>query len=321
MMDLLPSLLPGDARLLQVELSLAAVLFLVSWWWLRGVVPKPGAKRVAALLGRVQGDAQRVNEPRRSLGATISHWSIGAIKRLKLQSSVRDEALLDRLVRAGLRQASYRYVFILAQVVLPALFTVLAVTYVTMSYGWRLPQVAAATLVGVALGYYAPIVFINNRAARRRLALQRTIPDGLDLLVVCTEAGLSMDAAFNRVAAELGPAAPELADELSLTAVELNFLPDRRQALVNLGRRADIPTFSSVVSTLVQSERYGTPLSQSLRVLAADFREQRLLAAEEKAARLPATLTVPMIVFILPTLFIVLLGPAILQVYDNFVRH
>ena len=125
---------------------------------------------------------------------------------------------------------------------------------------------------------------------------------------------------MNRVAEELAISAPELADELALTSVELNFLPERRMALANFARRVDLPAIRGVVNTLIQTEKYGTPLAQSLRVLSAEFREQRMLRAEEKAARLPATLTVPMILFILPTLFIVLVGPAMIDVYDNIAK-
>jgi tight adherence protein C len=127
---------------------------------------------------------------------------------------------------------------------------------------------------------------------------------------------LSLDAALDRVANEMGGASAALAEELSLTSIELGFLPERRQALINLNRRTNLPSIRGVVNTLVQTEKYGTPLSQSLRVLANEFRDQRLLKAEEKAARLPATLTVPMIVFILPVLFIVLVGPAVIDVMD-----
>jgi tight adherence protein C len=135
--------------------------------------------------------------------------------------------------------------------------------------------------------------------------------------VICAESGLSLDAALDRVANEIGGASSELAEELSLTSIELGFLPERRHALLNLNRRTNLPSIRGVVNTLMQTEKYGTPLSQSLRVLANEFRDQRLLKAEEKAARLPATLTVPMIVFILPVLFIVLIGPAVLKVMDT----
>jgi tight adherence protein C len=147
--------------------------------------------------------------------------------------------------------------------------------------------------------------------------LSKALPDGLDLLVICAESGLSLDAALDRVANEIGAASPALGEELSLTSIELGFLPERRQALLNLNRRTNLPSIRGVVNTLLQTEKYGTPLSQSLRVLANEFRDQRLLKAEEKAARLPATLTVPMIMFILPVLFIVLIGPAIIKVMDT----
>ncbi|MEL6963722.1 MAG: type II secretion system F family protein, partial [Pseudomonadota bacterium] len=158
-----------------------------------------------------------------------------------------------------------------------------------------------------------------NNTTKRQQRLAKSLPDGLDLLVICAESGLSLDAGLERVSREISNASPELAEELQLTSVELGFLPERRQALLNLNRRTNLSAIRGVVNTLVQTEKYGTPLSQSLRVLANEFRDQRLLRAEEKAARLPATLTVPMIVFILPVLFIVLVGPAIISVMDNMI--
>jgi len=172
----------------------------------------------------------------------------------------------------------------------------------------------------VFIGLKAPDIFIGNAKAKRTEAIRKGLPDALDLLVVCAEAGLTLDSALNRVAKELGRAYPELSDEFSLTAIELGFLPERRQALINLSDRVDLPALRGVVTTLVQSERYGTPLATSLRVLSAEFRNERLMKAEEKAARLPAILTVPLILFILPTLFVVLLGPAACQVVDDFIN-
>jgi tight adherence protein C len=171
---------------------------------------------------------------------------------------------------------------------------------------------------GVLVGGYGPVILLKNAISRRYQKLKRQLPDGLDLMVICAEAGLSLDSALTRVARELGTAAPELGDELGLTAIELGFLPNRRTALNNLARRADIPAIRAVINTLMQTERYGTPLAHSLRVLAAEFRDERMMKAEEKAARLPAIMTVPMILFILPALFIVLIGPAIIQVIDTF---
>jgi tight adherence protein C len=169
-------------------------------------------------------------------------------------------------------------------------------------------------LAGTGLGVYAPVIFVDNAAKNRGQKIQKQLPDALDLFVICAEAGLGLDAAFVRVAREVGPSSPELSDELGLTAIELGFLPNRRDALNNMARRSDLASIRSFVNTLSQTEKYGTPLTQSLRVLANEFRNERLMKAEEKAARLPATLTVPMICFILPPLFIVLIGPAIIQV-------
>lgn len=169
----------------------------------------------------------------------------------------------------------------------------------------------------VFLGYLAPGIYVKNLAAKRRVLIQKALPDALDLLVICVEAGLSLDAAFARVAKELGRSYAQLADEFAITAAELTFLSERRQALDNLNLRVDLPTLRGVVGTLQQAEKFGTPLANSLRVLSAEFRDQRMMRAEEKAARLPAVLTVPMMIFILPTLFIVLMGPAIITTLDT----
>lgn len=176
----------------------------------------------------------------------------------------------------------------------------------------------AIWLVILALGFFFPDFVVRRQKKARLQRLGRSLPDGLDLLVICAEAGLSLDAALKRVADEFITVVPELSEELLLTSVELNFLPDRRQALANLGNRVELPAFRGVVATLIQTEKYGTPLAQALRALASEFREHRLLAAEEKAARLPAILTVPMIIFILPALFVILAAPAFIQVSEKF---
>jgi tight adherence protein C len=172
----------------------------------------------------------------------------------------------------------------------------------------------------VVVGAWAPDLYVRNVASKRRVAMKKGVPDALDLLVICAEAGQSLDGALKRVASEIGLFCPELGEELTLTAIELGLMPDRRVALDNLAKRTDLAEIRSVVNALAQTEKYGTPLAQSLRVLASEYRNDRLMRAEEKAARLPAVLTVPMIVFILPPLFVVLLGPAILRVIDMF-RH
>jgi tight adherence protein C len=181
-----------------------------------------------------------------------------------------------------------------------------------------LPGILGLLISGlsVGIGYAAPDIYCRNLSDRRKQVMRRMLPDALDLMVICTEAGLNLDSSFQRVAREFRGGCPELADEFELAAVELGFLPERRDALMNLERRTDLPAMAALTGTLSQAERYGTPLAQSLRVLAAEVRDQRMMKAEEKAARLPAILTVPMVMFILPALFIVLIGPGILRTID-----
>ncbi len=170
------------------------------------------------------------------------------------------------------------------------------------------------------LAAIAPLILMplydSRQAAAHRLRIERQVPDALDLLVVCTEAGLSLDSAIQRIGKELGFTAPELAFELSVTSAELSLLPDRRTAIANLAKRTGSPSLRVLTTALVQTERYGTPIAQALRILSNEMRDQRMLRAEAKAARLPAIMTIPLIVFILPTLFVVIIGPALLQIYD-----
>ena len=225
----------------------------------------------------------------------------------------------DKLAQAGLRGAEVLVAYMFLRLALPFGFGALALLTIEWLQLVQLPEAARlpAVLTTTLLGALAPGVYLSNRATKRRVAMLKALPDGLDLLVICAEAGLSLDAALTRVARELGRASAELADELGLTAVELGFLPERRQALDNLNRRTALPALRGLVNTLQQTEKYGTPLAQSLRVLSAEFRDQRMMRAEEKAARLPAIMTVPMIVFILPALFVVLIGPAIIKTIDG----
>ena len=175
-----------------------------------------------------------------------------------------------------------------------------------------------AFAAAVGIGYKGPDIFITNLVNKRTDAVRKGLPDALDLLVICAEAGLTVDAAFNRVAKELGRAYPELGDEFALTAIELSFLTDRRNAFENLAYRVNLEAVKGVVTTMIQTERYGTPLASALRVLSAEFRNDRMMRAEEKAARLPAIMTIPLIMFILPVLFIVILGPAACSISDAF---
>ncbi|NVJ68769.1 MAG: type II secretion system F family protein [Alphaproteobacteria bacterium] len=250
---------------------------------------------------------------------------VGAMRKLadKLQLLQKEQTakISMQLTQAGIRSSDALVIFQVARLTMPLIMGLVAVA---LFYGMGImPNQAnmypVFSMAAVLLGFKLPDIYVANLKAKRTDAIRKSLPDALDLLVVCAEAGLTLDSALNRVAKELGRASPELSDEFSLTAIELGFLPERRQALLNLSERVDLPALRGVVTTLVQSERYGTPLATSLRVLSAEFRNERLMKAEEKAARLPATLTVPLILFILPTLFVVLLGPAACKVADNFI--
>src|SRR5512132_583560 len=210
--------------------------------------------------------------------------------------------------------------FMVAKLCLPFVFGAAAFRLIdVLGFGnVRPPLRSLVPLMAVGLGAYAPDIFIRNAIQKRQKAIQKGLPDALDLLIICAEAGLSLDAAMTRVAREMERRCPEVAEEFGLMAIELGFLPDRRQALVNLTRRCPLPSMRGVVNTLLQTEEYGTPLAKALRVLSTEFRTDGMMKAEEKAARLPAVLTVPMIVFILPVLMIVLVGPAALRVIDAF---
>ncbi len=228
--------------------------------------------------------------------------------------------MVQRLAQAGWRAKEALVVFLFFKATLPLVFGLIAVIplYVLKLYSLPAPFPLLIAISAVFVGAYIPDVIVKNAAVKRRDKIRKSLPDGLDLMVVCAEAGLSLDSTFKRVAGEIKVSAPELADELEVTGLELRFLQERDQALENLGRRVDLAEVRGVVTTLIQTEKFGTSLAHSLRVLSSEFRDERLLRAEEKAARLPATLTVPLILFILPALVIVLVGPAIINAFDMF---
>ncbi len=224
-----------------------------------------------------------------------------------------------KLMQAGIRSKDLAFVVIFARLLLPvvvgglAIVMVYVVDYFPTWGAFKKYGLVAGILI---LAYKAPDLYLKNRIDKRVKAIRKGLPDALDLLVICAEAGLTVDAAFGRVARELGKAYPELGDEFALTSIELGFLTDRRFAFENLARRIDLDSVRGVVTTMIQTEKYGTPLASALRVLSAEFRNERMMRAEEKAARLPAIMTIPLILFILPVLFIVILGPASCSIND-----
>ena len=283
---------------------------------MRGRLKVLEARRTALRAGYIAPQKRRTTSPRIN--------SVGMMRQLvnkvNLLGSEQARKTGEKLAEAGWRSKDAIVIFLFFKLVLPLLIAVVSLLaiYVLKMVDLQPMSRLAVTVGATLLAALAPDMVVKNTIMKRRDLIRKAMPDGLDLLVICAEAGLTLDAALNRVARELGKNSPELADELSLTSIELGFLPDRKQALDNLAKRVNEPAMRSVVATLNQTERYGTPLAQSLRVLASEFRNERLMKAEERAARLPAILTVPLIIFILPTLFIVLMGPAIIQVLDTF---
>ena len=225
------------------------------------------------------------------------------------------------LVSAGFRSRDAIVVFTFFKLVAPLVFLAGAALYV---YGInpidKGPMVdLAAVMAAALLGSKLPETVVKNMRKKRLESIRKALPDSLDMLVICAEAGLASDAALKRVVAETRRNASALSEELNQTALELCFMPERRQALENLTERAPLPSVNAFVSTMIQAEKYGTPLARAFKVLSQEQRTERMLRAEEKAGRLPATMTVPMMLFILPALFIVLIGPAILDIMDNFI--
>jgi len=243
------------------------------------------------------------------------------LSNLKVLQDSQVKAAQIKLMQAGIRSKEYAVAVIFGRLVLPLTWGVLVLYLVYgsgMFEGWTPWKMYAIVAINFVVSYKAPDLYLDNKISKRSKAIQKGLPDALDLLVICAEAGLTVDAAFNRVARELGKAYPELGDEFTLTAIELGFLAERRQAFENLASRVKLDAVKGVVTTMVQTEKYGTPLASALRVLSAEFRNERMMRAEEKAARLPAIMTIPLILFILPTLFIVILGPAACSIADAF---
>jgi len=243
------------------------------------------------------------------------------LSNLKVLQDSQVKAAQIKLMQAGIRSKEWAVAVIFGRLVLPIVFGGLMVyiVYGTDSFSdWTPIKRYGLVAVTFILSYKAPDLFLNNKIKKRSDAIRKGLPDALDLLVICAEAGLTVDAAFHRVAKELGKAYPELGDEFTLTAIELGFLSERRAAFENLAMRVKLDAVKGVVTTMVQTEKYGTPLASALRVLSAEFRNERMMRAEEKAARLPAIMTIPLILFILPTLFVVILGPAACSISDAF---
>lgn len=237
-------------------------------------------------------------------------------------SEAEQREVIRRMVRFGVRQDRALLTFILARAGFAALIgLILSLWTYSFAAIQALPLISVAIFaMGAITGWFVPLIFIGYGVRRRTREVKAGMPDALELLVVCVEAGLSLEDGLDRVVTELGRSQPALADELGLTLADLKILPSRDQALANFAARIDIPSVRAVITTLAQTLRYGTPLAQSLRVVASEMRNDALIDLEERANRLPAYLTIPVILFLMPTIFLIVGGPAALRLFDAFHR-
>ena len=320
-----PTLLGIDVLWVATILSAVAAAAVFFAIYAAVTVRDPMAKRVKALNERREQLKAGITATTTKKRAKLVHQNDttdrmrNVLSSLKVLQDTQVKEAQQKLAQAGIRSKDMAFLIIFSRLVLPIILgggAALAIYGFDYLGDWsdlkRFAVFAGATI----LGYKGADIYVNNMIAKRTDAIRKGLPDAIDLLVICAEAGLTVDTAFGRVAKELGSAYPELADEFSLTSIELGFLTERRQAFENLAYRVALEHVKGVVTTMIQTEKYGTPLASALRVLSAEFRNDRMMRAEEKAARLPAIMTIPLILFILPTLFIVILGPAACSISD-----
>ncbi|MEJ0010827.1 MAG: type II secretion system F family protein [Alphaproteobacteria bacterium] len=324
----LSAFLPRGMSFDDVLVAAAALaVFLIVWAIGQGFVERdrlgPRLKAIAERRAELKGELTTAR--RRSKRQSGNASSIGMMRQVVQQLKVFKDhqlvAIQGKLIQAGYRSKDAIFVFGFAKLVAP--FAGLGLGVLASGIDWSNPftlDEATDWLILIGLGLITarlPDILLSNARSRRYHAIRKGLPDALDLMMICAEAGLSLAAALDRVSRELGRVNPELAEEFSLTSVELGFLPERAVALRHLGERCDIKEVRGFVNVIAQTEKYGTPISQALRVLAREYRTERMLRAEAKAARLPALMTVPMIVFILPTLFVIIMAPAVINIMDS----
>lgn len=320
-------MLDDPATLLPAILSLLAFLTVIGLGlpWLQHDIFATRLKVITRRRGELSEQRkQRLEQKRPSLRRAIASGRVdfmrAVIRKLRLGTIMEQPELRKKLVRAGKRSQAALVTFTFLRIALPFAFGGVAALLLFGSANAHLlaSLKVAACMIALLVGYALPDILLSNVVAKRRHEIERKFPDALDLMVICVESGISLEAAFGRVAEEMGESAPALAEEVALTTAELAFLSDRRQALENFSERTGTPGVKSLVTALIQSERYGTPVGVALRVVAQEGRDTRMAKAEEKAAALPAKLTVPMVAFFLPVLFLVLIGPTVIQVMRAF---
>src|SRR5690606_15665924 len=310
-------------------ISAAAVVFTLGYSLLgrSGNTVKQRIKRVALErekmraeeMARLRGRGEQQEQTRTIRRANGKQYVQNVVERFSLQKAFADENTVDALARAGLRGQGALNTYVFSRFVTPFVLFLLAFLYLQFTvFADKPPFLNAIYAVFIGLiGAYLPILWLRNRTTKRQQSVRRAWPDALDLMLLCVEAGMSVEHAFKRVSKEIGLQSAELAEELTLTTAELSFLEDRTRAYENLGRRTGLDNVKSVMTALIQADRYGTSVGQSMPVMAEEGREARMMEAEKKAAALPPKLTVPLILFILPVLFIVIIAPALIRVFSS----
>jgi tight adherence protein C len=311
---------PNVLAMVLAAIAAAATIYTLATPLLEGSNLNKRMKAVGAERERIRArERERMVSNRQSvtLRQAPKAYMKQVVDRFKLGDWLGTETAKMQLVRAGFRGANTEVTFLFFRLVAPLGFMAFATFYlfVVKDFGLSLPLRIGAIIVATLLGIKTPEIFLRNTTAKRQTSIRRAWPDALDLLLICVEAGMSIEQAFRRVSQEVGVQSAALAEELTLTTAELSYLPSRHMAYENIAYRTGLDQVKSVTTALIQAERYGTPLGTALRVLAQESRDQRMSDAEKKAAGLPPKLTVPMILFFLPVLFVVILTPALVKVF------
>ncbi len=316
MIDFIYSLLePRNLITILVALSAFATVVTLTAPLLQGDKMQARMKTLAVERDKLRSQNRQAlqdKDSRRLRDGTPKGAAAQIVDALNLKKFLEAETSRARLRQAGLRAEKHLVTYLAARAIAPIIAGVIVFIYSATVFADQVTGSMRITtaLIGAVAGFYLPNLFLTNIIKRRQQSIQRAWSDALDLLLICVEAGMSVEAALGRVSQEIGSQSVPLAEELTLTIAELSFIGDRSKAFENLAARTGMGTVKSVVTSLVQSERYGTPIGVALRVLAQENRDDRMAMAEKKAAALPPKLTVPMVGFFLPVIFVVLLGPA-----------
>ncbi len=310
---------PRALAILLASVGTAATVVAVAMPWLQPDKLARRIKLVSSERERIRArerERLRSSEAKSALRAKPSSLVRRLVETLNLSNWLGTETAKSQLAMAGYRGAGAEYVFLTFRLLTPIAFFLIAAVYIFLILHWNQPMIIklGAAIGAAYVGIKAPELFIRNTIVKRKRELERAYPNTLDLFLICVESGMSIELAARKVSQEIGVESIAMAEEIALLAAEMSFLEERRMAFDNLGMRTGLDSIRSLVTVLSQSERYGTPLGAALRVLAQESRDLRMNAAEKKAAALPPTLTVPMILFFLPGLFAAILTPAAIQI-------